>query len=132
MFDEHAERALELGALGYVLKENAERDVLSCLESVAAGRRFVSPALAPRLARARSTATIERPLAVLTASERRVLRLVAQHRTSREIAELLGISHRTVQNHRAHVCAKLGLVGPHALVRFAVDHERELGLGPDE
>ena len=50
-----------------------------------------------------------------------MLSLVAELRTNREIAGVLGISTRTVQNHRAHMCTKLGLRGPSALLRFALD-----------
>ena len=55
-----------------------------------------------------------------------MLRLVAEHRSSREIAELLHISPRTVDNHRAHVAAKLDLRGANALLKFALDHRQEL------
>ncbi len=55
-----------------------------------------------------------------TPTERRILELVAQLKTSRQIGTLLGISHRTVQNHCANMCAKLGLRGPKALLRFAL------------
>lgn len=62
----------------------------------------------------------------LTATERRVLFLVAEFKSSREIAEVLCISYRTVQNHRANMCSKLKLKGSKALLRFALDHADEL------
>ena len=120
MYDEYVSRAIELGARGYVLKDRAEMELLGCLEQVAAGGVFVSPAIAePR------DAVRIGDLENLTPAERRVLALVAEFKTSREIAEGLGVSHRTVQNHRARAGEKLGLKGVNALLRFAIDH-REL------
>lgn len=60
----------------------------------------------------------------LTPAEKTVLRRVAEYKTSREIARELGISHRTVQNHRAHICKRLGLTGPNALFQFVALHLR--------
>jgi len=66
-------------------------------------------------------------LARLTPAERRVLRLLSQNRTSTEIAALLGTSPRTVQNHRAHICEKLGLKGNHRLLEVAIELRDALG-----
>jgi DNA-binding NarL/FixJ family response regulator len=125
MHDEYAERALAAGAAGYVLKENAEQDILACLEAVAAGRRFVSAGIQGR-STAAGTIEATSALASLTATERRVLRLLSRFKTSREIASVLCVSPRTVQNHRANMCAKLALKGPKALLQFALDHAAEL------
>jgi DNA-binding CsgD family transcriptional regulator len=62
-------------------------------------------------------------VAGLTPAERRVLRLIAQGGTSATIAEGLGISLKTVENHRSHICRKLGLKGPQALLRFTLEHQ---------
>ncbi len=119
MHDEYAARALELGARGYLLKEDAAREIVRCLETVARGGTYVSASIGP------IAAPIDAPaLEPLTATEQRILRLVAQHKTSREIAALLSISQRTVQNHRANMCRKLGLTGAQALLRFALQHAR--------
>ncbi|MGH9941135.1 MAG: LuxR C-terminal-related transcriptional regulator, partial [Pyrinomonadaceae bacterium] len=69
---------------------------------------------------------IRRALADLTPAERRVLRLIADDKTSKEIAAELFISHRTVENHRANICQKLELKGSHALLKFALAHKSEL------
>jgi len=66
-------------------------------------------------------------LSRLTWSERRVLRLLSKNRTSAEIAAALGVSPRTVQNHRAHICQKLGLRGPHRLLEVALELKDVLG-----
>jgi DNA-binding CsgD family transcriptional regulator len=62
----------------------------------------------------------------LTASERRILKLVADDRTSKEIADQLGISVKTVENHRLSICHKLNLHGSHSLLKFAFDHKSHL------
>ena len=62
----------------------------------------------------------------LTDTEQRVLRLIADYKTSKEIASHLGVSHRTVENHRTNITNKLGLRGTHALLKFALEHKSEL------
>src|SRR6185436_16027759 len=65
-------------------------------------------------------------LARLTPAERRVLALIADFKTSKEIADALGIHYRTVDNHRTNIAGKLGLTGSHALTRFAALHRNRL------
>jgi DNA-binding NarL/FixJ family response regulator len=126
MFNE----ALDLGALGYVLKESAVTDIVASVKAVAAGQPFISSALTghllSRTARATGLAEHKPGLSDLTATERRILRLIAQQKESKDIAEDLAISYRTVENHRAHICRKLGLQGHNALLRFALEHKSEL------
>ena len=62
----------------------------------------------------------------LTPAERRVLKLIADNKTSKEIAAELFISYRTVDNHRANICQKLNLKGSHSLLKFAFDHKSAL------
>ncbi len=124
------DRALELGVKGYVLKDNAASDILACLHLVAAGRSYVSPSLAQHLVERRGAmqAVDGSPaVAALTAVERRVLGGVARELTTRAIAAELGVSPKTVENHRSRICAKLGVHGTNALVRFAVRHRDALG-----
>lgn len=116
MHDAYAARARELGALGYVLKEDAASQIVDCVERVAEGRAFVSPSIAASAGERAAPGTLE----MLSDAERRVLRLVGQHMTSREIAGVLHISQRTVQNHRANMCRKLGLSGSQALLKLAL------------
>jgi DNA-binding NarL/FixJ family response regulator len=117
-------RALDVGAKGYLLKDSAVTDIAACLQVVAAGRAYVTPALSTELLERRAEMPVVElaALAALTPAERRVLRLIAQGRTSPVIAEALGISGKTVENHRSHICRKLGLSGPQALLRFALEH----------
>ena len=65
-------------------------------------------------------------LASLTPAERRILKLIASDKTSKEIAEALGVSPRTVENHRTNMSAKLGLQGSHSLLKFAFENRSRL------
>ncbi|MDP3909910.1 MAG: response regulator transcription factor [Gemmatimonadales bacterium] len=118
-------RALDIGARGYVLKDSAATEIVACLHMVASGRAYISAALSSELLDRRAAAPLSElgALAELTAAERRVLRFIAQDRTSTGIAQELGISPKTVENHRSHICRKLGLHGPQALLRFALGHK---------
>lgn len=118
-------RAMDLGAMGYLLKDNAEADLIACLDAVCQGRRFLSPGVSWQLAED-STSPKGGPLKTLTPTELRILKLIAEYKSSREIGELLSISHRTVQNHRANIASKLELKGTNALLKFALEHQREI------
>lgn len=117
-------RALDIGARGYVLKDSAATDIVACLNLVAAGKAYISPALSIELLERGRDANVQPAgLASLTPAERRVLRLIAQGLTSAAIGKELGISAKTVENHRLHICDKLGLHGPQALLRFAIERK---------
>lgn len=126
----HFNEALDLGVKGYLIKDHAAADVIACIHAVAGGQDYISPALSTHLLhRARRATAFARQapaLAHLTAAERRVLALLAEYKTSKDIADVLCVSVRTVENHRASMCAKLDLHGPHALVRFATQHKSEV------
>jgi DNA-binding NarL/FixJ family response regulator len=122
-------RALALGAQGYVLKDGAVEEIVACLEAVAAGRVFVSGAISGHSEGPGVLEAVPALLARLTPAERGVLALIAQDRTSAEIAVALGIRPKTVDNHRSHICQKLGLRGPQALLRFALAHRDQLTSG---
>ena len=110
------ERAFDLGASAYLLKEDAEDELLKCLATVHTGQRYLSHTIAFNP----GSHSAKRP-STLTPAEQRIVKLVGEYKTSREIAELLNISVRTVQNHRSHITEKLGLRGRHALLHFAVE-----------
>ena len=123
-------RALDSGVSGYVLKDGALTEIVDCVRAVHARRPWVSAQLATvlltRRDRAEKLADEKTGLGSLTATERRVLTLVARGGTSREIGEEMFISVRTVEHHRANIALKLGLKGSNALVKFAVAHRSEL------
>ncbi|HMV49024.1 MAG TPA: response regulator transcription factor [Blastocatellia bacterium] len=123
-------KALDLSAKGYVLKDSALEEIAAALEAVSQGRHFVSAPLSgyllQRMDRIGLLAQQTPGLNDLTPTERRVLKLIAQYKTSKEIAEELHIHYRTVDNHRTNISNKLGLQGSHALLKFAVEHQAEL------
>lgn len=126
MFDE----AMHVGVRGYVMKETAVLDILSAIRAVSAGQYYFSPAVSGRLvgrSHAAERLRAQRPgLAVLTPAERRILTLIARSKTSKEIAEDLFVSYRTVETHRTNIAMKLGLHGCHSLVKFAIEHRTVL------
>jgi DNA-binding NarL/FixJ family response regulator len=122
--------AMELGTKGYVLKDSAITDIVGSIKSVAAGRPFISPSLSGLLLerrRRRDELDEEQPgLHLLSPAEFKILKLIAEEKTSKEIAEKLFISRRTVDAHRANISRKLDLQGPLALTKFAILHRSEL------
>ena len=128
--EEFFNKALNLEVKGYLLKENALAEIVSCLKAVAAGDYYLTPSMSACLMkRRRRLQALEnsRPaLHDLTTGERRILQRVAHNRTSKEIAKEFGISHRTVEAHRTNICTKLNLHGSHRLLQFAIEHRSEL------
>ena len=122
--------ALDLGVKGYLLKESAVEEIIAGIKAVAAGENFISPQLATFLFnRGRRSANLvkQQPsINDLTPTERRVLDLIAEEKTSREIAADLYISHRTVERHRENICTKLDKHGSNFLIKFAIAHKSEL------
>jgi len=120
--------AFALGVRGYVVKDGAEPDVVHAIRALSAGQPFISSSLSASLLTAPASGPQAPPpeLQRLSPAEMRVLRLLADFKTSKEIADALGISHRTVENHRANIAAKLDLDGSNALARFAAQHRDRL------
>lgn len=122
--------AVDLGVLGYVLKENAVDDLVRAVRTVAEGGTFISPSVSDFvLRRGRKTRTLRATnagLEKLTPAEKRILRQIADDRTSKEIASALGISVRTVETHRQNISTKLGLRGSHSLLKFAFHNKSHL------
>jgi DNA-binding NarL/FixJ family response regulator len=123
-------KAMDLGGNGYVLKEGALVEIVNGVNSVAAGRPYISAAMTPALlaqrARARGLEQIKPALGNLAPSERRILGMIAAGKSTKEIAVELHIHYRTVESHRASICHKLDLNGPNILLRFALEHRFEL------
>jgi two-component system, NarL family, response regulator NreC len=116
--------ALAAGAQGYLLKEAAAGDLVDAVRRVACGEDYLQPAVGAMLARARTSDTTAFPPDLLSPRESEVARLLALGHTNAEIAELLGVSERTVESHRARLLEKLGVRTRADLVRRAT----ELGL----
>lgn len=123
---EYVRAAFDAGAMGYLVKEAAEAELLLAIRAVAAGKRYVYPTIAGALflddrAVARSA---DSPGGQLTERERAVLRLLALGYTNAETAAELHLSVRTIETHRAHIQRKLGVKSRAGLARAA----RETGL----
>ena len=122
--------ALDAGADGYVSKESASVEIAGAIRSVHNGQQYVSPVLSSALlARSRRADALAKELPALetlTPTELKVLKLVAEIKTTKEIADILCISPRTVEHHRTSIATKLDLRGSHALTRFAVKHQSAL------
>lgn len=111
--------ALKAGASGYVLKSQADSDLLDAIRSVQRGEPFLSPGAQQALIRD----LLERGApseSDLTPREEEIVKLVAEANTTREIAELLHLSEKTVENHRANAMRKLGMRDRVELVRYAI------------
>ncbi|HTS61330.1 MAG TPA: response regulator transcription factor [Candidatus Acidoferrales bacterium] len=117
-------RALKAGAKAYLLKDSAEADLASAIRAVAAGKSFFSPAVGKVLLedymRKLQRTGAEDSYELLTPREREILQLVAEGKSSKEIANLLDLSVYTVETHRARVMQKLNLRGIPELILYAV------------
>jgi DNA-binding NarL/FixJ family response regulator len=118
MYDnvEYAQRALQAGARGYVLKDSPAADILGAVRSVAAGGIYFSSTLSPRLLGAPAARN------VLSARERDILGCLAQGLASKQIARVLDLSVRTVESHRQNIRRKLDLETQADLIRYALEN----------
>ncbi|MBI4287495.1 MAG: response regulator transcription factor [Chloroflexi bacterium] len=118
-------KALQSGASGYILKGAEMEDLVEAIKTVAQGSTYIYPSLMPRLVadylqRVRTGAVKPGEPGELTAREQEVLRLIAEGRTTNEIAEALTLSPHTVRRHRDHIMDKLNLHSKAELIRFAI------------
>lgn len=118
----YASRTLQLGAWGYLNKDQAAAELVLALERLLAGQRYLSPSQADRLAGQLAGATATAPHEALAPQEYRVLTLLAEGLRLTEIGELMHLSPKTVTTYRARVLEKLGLSNNSELVRYCVDH----------
>jgi len=115
--------ALSSGADGYVLKEDSDTELLIAINRALNNDIFISPVLAEGFSEEEILACREKksvPSDSLTPRERQVLKLVAEGNTSKDIAEMLSISTRTVEHHRANLLKKLGIKSTADLIKYAI------------
>lgn len=113
--------AIDADVKGFVIKDGAANDIIACIKSVVAGQSFFSSTLSQFLLNRHTKP--KSPLENLTASERRVLRFVAAGKSTKQIADELFVSPRTIEHHRANISAKLDLSGKNALLTFALTNK---------
>lgn len=130
---EYLYHALTAGAEGYLLKEDADEELISAIETLRRGGTFISPLLSTQIAdifvdkfqnRGEPRMAPEEPL---TIREREIVKLIAEGKSSKEIGELLFISSRTVQHHRANIMRKLNLKKTADLIKYAIQKGYVIG-----
>ncbi len=124
--DEHLfNQSIDIGILGYVLKENAVNEILNAINSVISGQPYISPAISSFVinrSRNVENKNSESGSSRLTETERNILKLISESKTSREIAEELFVSIKTIEKHRFNICSKLNIHGTHALIKYAFEN----------
>lgn len=121
--DHYAVRALKEGADGYLNKESASQSLIAAIRKVASGGKYLSPALAERIALEIGTRA-DRPLhEVLSDREFEILKLIARGASLKDIAEQLSISPKTVTTYRARILEKTGLASNAELTRYMVENQ---------
>jgi len=116
--DQYVLQALHGGVRGYVLKKQAVMDLVQAIQEVCRGHVYLSPGVSAAVVEAYQSKKGPRDL--LTSREREVLQLVAEGKTTKEIASLLGVSVKTAESHRAHMMQKLDIHETASLVRYAI------------
>lgn len=121
-------KALEIGVSGYVLKENAVIDIINAIAAVERHYSYISPEMSSFLLKQKNRLSPELTdqLDSLTAAEKRIVQLIAQYKSTKDIAEELYISEKTVSNHRMNIVRKLNLSGKNSLLRFAIENSNAL------
>ena len=120
----YARRALEAGALGFVLKHSAPSELILAVQAALQGRTFITPALAGEVIESikHEPEGSADPVAALTPRQREILQLLAEGHSAKQVAATLGISHRTVEFHKYQAMELLGVKSNAELVHFALKH----------
>jgi DNA-binding NarL/FixJ family response regulator len=117
--DQYVSEALDAGVKGYVLKSQVASDLVLAIQQVLRGQVYLSPGISGAVMSAyRSKA--KRPADPLTARERQVLQLIAEGKSTKDVASLLGVSVKTAESHRSRLMQKLDIHETASLVRYAV------------
>lgn len=128
--EEYISKAIDLNVKGYILKDNTEDDLLISMKAVAKGKYYMSHLISSHLikkSRRMEELETEMPsIKDLTPTERKVLKLTAENKSCKEIAEEMYISPKTVENHRSNISNKLNLKGRNKLLHFAIEHKSSL------
>ncbi len=117
--EQHVLRAFRAGVVGYVLKAKAASDLVQAIQEVVRGNVYLSPGISGTVVREMLNKG-EKPEEALTLRERQVLQLIAEGKTTKEVAQLLGVSVRTGESHRARIMEKLEIHETAGLVRYAI------------
>lgn len=124
--------SLDAGANGYLLKESAFSEIVAAAHAVCAGGCYVTRPMTGYLLNRRDHpsspgAPKGQSIPELSPIERRILSLIAQKKSSKEIAGEFGVGVRTIENRRTAICEKLGVSGVNSLLKYALDHKSDIG-----
>ena len=137
---EYVEHALSKGACGYLVKNDSATEIVDCLRFLEQGKQYISKGVEQRRkkmenfesrdsAKSLSKAEQRRPdFSILSKRELEILKLVSYEKSSQQISDILCLSKRTVENHRANISGKLGIKGSHGLITVAVKHKNVIEL----
>ncbi len=117
--DQYVSEALKAGVKGYVLKSQVASDLVQAIQQVSRGQVYLSPGVSRAVMEAYRSKS-ERPADPLSARERQVLQLIAEGKSTKDVASLLGISVKTAESHRTRLMQKLDIHETASLVRYAV------------
>ena len=120
---------MEVSGRGYLLKESAMEEVVSAINAVLAGRTYLCSAMVEKMIQAddkTSRSAESTQINHLTLTEKKILHLIGEGQSSKEIGEALSMNYRTVDNHRTNICRKLKIDGASSLLRFALKHRAVL------
>jgi DNA-binding NarL/FixJ family response regulator len=117
---EMIEKALRAGVRGYLLKSDAETDLVAAVKALIEGRTFFTSVVSDAVVERLRQDTEDRTQPVLTVREAEIVQLLAEGKSNKEVASILGISARTVENHRAQVMQRLSLRSFSELIRYAI------------
>lgn len=118
----YARRALEAGAVGFVIKHSAPDELVMAIHAALRGKTFIAPALAGDVLQEMQHGAKQEAESSITPRQREILQLLAEGRSAKEIAEALSISARTVEFHKYHMMEAHGLHSSAELIHFAIKH----------
>ena len=120
---QYAIRCLRAGASGYITKESAPDELALAIRRVLSGKRYISPSLADILARNLNATTPKLPHEILSDREDQVMRLIASGKTTREIANDLSLSIKTINSHRTRILYKMEMKNNAELIHYAIQNQ---------
>ena len=124
--DEYAVRALRNGAAGYVTKDSAPEELIVAIQKVTRGGKYMTPALAEKVAFSFASPSTEKPHHSLSERELEILRLIGGGKSLKEIAAMLSLSVKSVGTYRARILEKMGMTTNADLIRYVVENKLTL------
>jgi len=121
--EQYAIRMLKAGAAGYLTKESAPDTLIDAIRAAASGRKYITPSLGERLAEELNQGSRNTPHEILSDREFQVMRKIAQGKTTREIAQDLHLSEKTISTYRARIMDKMNFEKAAEIIRYALQHE---------